>query len=138
MARSQRFWVFQSEYAPRPSLGELVERGWDWSRRNRNSSRSFARGCHAAVQRPRAACALKALPAETSILQVMSAELIAILAVGVALGGLLTSLRGISDRLGKVEERFGGVEQRVVRLEGLLEGSGLFCPVEAPESGAGD
>ena len=38
----------------------------------------------------------------------MSAELIATLAVGVALGGvLLTSLRGMSERLGKVEERLG-------------------------------
>lgn len=68
----------------------------------------------------------------------MSAELIAILAVGVALGGvLLTSLRGVSDRLGKVEERLGGVEQRVARLEGLFEGSGLFRHAEAPESVAG-
>ena len=55
----------------------------------------------------------------------MSAELIAILAVGVVLGGvLLTSLRGISDRLGRVEERLGRVEQRVARLEGLIEGAG--------------
>ncbi|MDE0109973.1 MAG: hypothetical protein OXJ37_03310 [Bryobacterales bacterium] len=69
----------------------------------------------------------------------MSAELIAILAGGMALGGvLLTSLRGISDRLGKVEERLGGVEQRVARLEGLFEGSGLFRPVGTPESAAGD
>lgn len=69
----------------------------------------------------------------------MSAELVAILAVGVALGGvLLTSLRGVSDRLGKVEDRLGGVEQRVARLEGLFEGSGLFRPAEAAESAAGD
>ena len=53
-----------------------------------------------------------------------SAELITILAAGVALGGvLLTALRGIADRLGKIEERLGGVEPRVARLEGLLEGA---------------
>ena len=69
----------------------------------------------------------------------MSAELIAILAVGVALGGvLLTSLRGISDRLGKVEERLGRVEQRVARLAGLIEGAGLFRPSEAPQPASGD
>ena len=69
----------------------------------------------------------------------MSAELIAILAVGVALGGvLLTSLRTISDRLGRVEERLGGVEQRVARLEGLIEGTGLFRATEAVEPSAGD
>ena len=68
----------------------------------------------------------------------MSAELIAILAMGVALGGgLLTSLRGISDRLGKVEERLGGVERRVARLQGLIEGTGLFRPAEALEPTAG-
>ena len=62
----------------------------------------------------------------------MSAELIAILAVGVALGGvLLTSLGAISDRLGKVEDRLGGVEQRVARLEGLIEG--LFRPSDVAE-----
>lgn len=69
----------------------------------------------------------------------MSAELIAILAVGVALGGvLLTSLRGIADRLGKVEERLGGIEQRVARLEGLIEGAGLFRPAEVPAPAVGD
>ena len=69
----------------------------------------------------------------------MSAELIAILAVGVALGGvLLTSLRGISVRLGKVEERLGRVEKSVARLEGLVEGAGLFPPAEAPESASGE
>ena len=69
----------------------------------------------------------------------MSAELIAILAVGGALGGvLLTSLRGISDRLGRVEERLGRVEQRVARLEGLIDGAGLFRPAEALEPASGD
>lgn len=69
----------------------------------------------------------------------MSAELIATLAVGVALGGvLLTSLRGMSERLGKVEERLGRVEQRVARLEGLIEGAGLFRPAEVAEPAAGD
>lgn len=77
-------------------------------------------------------------PAEASTLWIMSAELIAILTVGVALGGvLLTSLRGVSDRLGNVEERLGGVEQRVARLEGLFKGSALFRHAEAAESVAG-
>ena len=69
----------------------------------------------------------------------MSAELIAILAVGVALGGvLLTSLRGISDRLGLIEQCLGCVEPRVARLEGLIEGAGLFRPAEALAPAAGD
>lgn len=64
----------------------------------------------------------------------VSAELIAVLALGMALGGVLvTSMRGISDRPGKVEERFGRVEQRVARLEGLIEGAGLFRSAEVPD-----
>ena len=69
----------------------------------------------------------------------VGAELIAILAVGVALGGvMLTCLRGISVRLGKVEERLRRVEKRVARLEGLIVGAGLFRPAEAPEPASGD
>lgn len=75
----------------------------------------------------------------TATLRVVSAELVAILAVAVALGGvLLASLRGTSNRLGKVEERLGRVEQRVARPVGLIEGAVLFGPAEAPEPTAGD
>ena len=64
----------------------------------------------------------------------MSPELIAILAVGVALAGIVfTGLRGVRADLGrridKREERIAAVErgqaelrERLARLEGLLEG----------------
>jgi len=64
----------------------------------------------------------------------MSPELIAILAVGVALAGVvLTGLRGVRADLGrridKLEERVAAVErgqaelrERMAKLEGLLEG----------------
>ena len=43
----------------------------------------------------------------------MSEELIAILAAGVALGGvLLASLRGISDQVGRIEERWAASRSR--------------------------
>lgn len=132
-------WVFQSEYAPRLSPGEMagarlgletLKPKFEPEFRLRLPADAGDRGLHA----PSRPC-----PAETSMLWVMSAELIAILAVGVALGGVLvTSLRGISYRLGKVAERLGGVEQRVARLEGQFEGSGLFRPAAAAESAAGD
>ena len=64
----------------------------------------------------------------------MSPELIAILAVGVALAGIvLTGLRGVradfGRRMDKLEERIAAVErgqaelrERMAKLEGLLEG----------------
>ncbi len=57
----------------------------------------------------------------------MSPELIGTLSVGVALGGLVLALRSHTDRR---LEAFGSeprqVVERVVRLDGLIEGSGLF------------
>ena len=64
--------------------------------------------------------------------------LVAVLAVGVALGGLiLTGNRGLrqdmrqdmaalearlDDRIGKVESQFGELRERMAHLEGLLDG----------------
>ena len=73
----------------------------------------------------------------------MSAELIGILSVGAAQGGLVLALQSRTDKrldafgieLRTPGERVGGLEQRVARLEGLIEG--LFRPSEAAEP-AGD
>ena len=60
----------------------------------------------------------------------MSGEIIAILAVGVALAGLiLTSSRGLRQDMRRLDERIRGLEsqigelrERMAHLEGLLEG----------------
>ena len=58
--------------------------------------------------------------------QAMSAELIGILSVGVALGGLILWMGGwLRD-----------VDRRLARLEGMLEASGLFRPKQSGASGA--
>ncbi len=82
----------------------------------------------------------------------MSAELIGILSVGAALGGLVLALGGLMLTLqSRTDKRLDGFEgvlhglraelramgERVARLEGLIEGSGLFRPVESSEA-AGD
>ena len=93
----------------------------------------------------------------------MSAELIGILSVGVALGGLVLALQLRTDkRLDRFEKRMDRFEERmemfekrfveelagvrgelralgerVARLEGLIEGSGLFRRAELSEA-AGD
>ena len=100
----------------------------------------------------------------------MSAELIGILSVGVALGGLVLALQLRTDkRMDRFERRMGRFEvrmdrfeermemfekrfieelagvrgelralgERVARLEGLIEGSGLFRHAELSEA-AGD
>ena len=51
----------------------------------------------------------------------MSAELIGILSVGVALAGLVLRL---SAQIDAVEDRLASVEERLARIEGLLEGLG--------------
>ncbi len=55
----------------------------------------------------------------------MSAELIGILSVGVALGGLILWMGGWL--------RY--VDRRLARLEGMLEASGLFRPKQSGTSG---
>ena len=70
----------------------------------------------------------------------MSAELIGILAVGVALlvglGGLILTITGwLRGDIRALEQRVAGLEQRVARMEGLIER--VFRPSEAAEP-AGD
>ena len=80
----------------------------------------------------------------------MSAELIGILAVGatllVGLGGLVLALQARTDKrlesvggelrsdIRSLAERVAALERGQARLEGLIEGSGLFRPAEAPET----
>lgn len=68
----------------------------------------------------------------------MSAELIGILAVGatllVGLGGLVLALQARTDKgLDSLAERVAALERGQARLEGLIEGSGLFRPAASPE-----
>ena len=77
----------------------------------------------------------------------MSLELIGILAVGVALAGLVltvggmavatlralrdevrSELRELGTRVGTLDTRLGALAQRMARLQGLLEGAGLYRP----------
>jgi len=75
----------------------------------------------------------------------VSPELIGILSVGAALAGLVLALGGLmltlQSRTDKRLDGFDGelraVGRRVARLEGLIEGSGLFRIAE-PSSAAGD
>ena len=69
----------------------------------------------------------------------MSAELIGIIAVGAALVGVqVTVSLWIVSWLRTLDGRVSHVEQRMARLEGLIEGAGLFRPAEALEPSAGD
>lgn len=69
----------------------------------------------------------------------MSAELIGILAVGIALGGLQLTLWGvmrvdltaIRTDLRDLANRVGTLERRQAHLEGLIEGAGLFPAADA-------
>lgn len=72
----------------------------------------------------------------------MTAELIGILTVGVALAALILTSTGrlrseLGARIGALETRLRALEQRMARLEGLLEGAGLFRSAEALDP-AGD
>ncbi len=68
----------------------------------------------------------------------MSAELIGILSVGAALGGLVLVLQARTDkRLDVLESELRRLGERVARLEGLIEGSGLFRSPETSQA-AGD
>ena len=69
----------------------------------------------------------------------VSAELIGIIAVGAALVGVqVTVSLWIVSWLRALDGRVSHVEQRMARLEGLIEGAGLFRPAEALEPAAGD
>ncbi len=71
----------------------------------------------------------------------LSAELIGVLAVGVALAGLILTgqantdarLVALDGRLTAVEARMGALEQRQARLEGLIEGAALFSGKALPD-----
>ena len=69
----------------------------------------------------------------------ISAELIGILSVGVALGGLMLKMQGETRRdirqLGERVARIEGLIERVARIEGLIEGAALFRPADAPVTG---
>ena len=63
----------------------------------------------------------------------MSAELIAILAVGAALGvALWAAMRDLRSEVGRVAQGIGELRERMARLEGLFEGySGAKAPAPA-------
>ena len=64
----------------------------------------------------------------------MSAELVGIIAVGAALVGLqVTVALWIVSWLRAVDARVSHVEQSMARLEGLIEGAGLFRPAKVLE-----
>ena len=75
----------------------------------------------------------------------VTAELIGILTVGVAIAALILTSTGrlrseLGARIGALEVRFGALEirfdaleQRMARLEGLLEGAGLYRPAAVAE-----
>ena len=66
----------------------------------------------------------------------MSAELIGILSVGVALGGLLLALWSRTDkRLDTLENELRRQGERVARIKGLIEGAGLFRQADVPAHG---
>ena len=72
----------------------------------------------------------------------LSAELIAILAAGAALAGVILSgqsrtdsrieavevrMGALENRMGAFEVRMSGLEQRQARIEGLVQGAALFA-----------
>ena len=71
----------------------------------------------------------------------LSAELTGVLAVGVALVGLILTrqantdarLDALAGRLTALEVRMGALEQRQARLEGLIEGVVLFSGKAQPD-----
>ena len=66
----------------------------------------------------------------------MSAELIAVIAVGVALAGLmLTGVRSVRLELRDVRLDVADLRERMARLEGLFEGfTGRGRPVATPKN----
>ena len=62
-------------------------------------------------------------PARGGILATVSAELIAILAVGVAIAGLvLTGQRAVRQEVADLRREVGQLRERMAHLAGLLEG----------------
>ena len=52
------------------------------------------------------------------------------------LGGVLhTRLNGIEDQVGAIRNEVRGMDRRLARIEGLIEGAGLFRPADAPALG---
>ena len=73
----------------------------------------------------------------------MSPELIGILSVGAALlvglGGLILTTGGwLRGDLRALRGETQALGERVARLEGLIEGAGLFRPAAATEPATGD
>ena len=65
----------------------------------------------------------------------VSAELVSILAVGVALASLtLTGLHGVRTELHDVRTDVGDLRERMARLEGLFEGFIKKAPANDPGS----
>ena len=66
----------------------------------------------------------------------MSAELIGILSVGLALAVLLVGLhRNTDKRIDRLDDRVGNVEKRLEWLIGLLQGKGVIGePAESPNA----
>lgn len=72
----------------------------------------------------------------------MSAELIGILGVSalllVGLGGLILTIGGwLRGDIRSLRTELQALGERVARLEGLIEGSGLFRPAEPTETAGG-
>ena len=73
----------------------------------------------------------------------LSAELIGVLAVGLALAGVIVTgqantdarLVALDGRLTELEVRMEALERRQARLEGLIEGAALFSGKALPGEG---
>ena len=59
----------------------------------------------------------------------MSLEVLTIIGVGIALGGLIqTRLKGVDERLSRLEEAVADLRERMAKLEGFIEGLGTNLP----------
>lgn len=61
----------------------------------------------------------------------MSAELIAIIAAAIALGGIISGqIMGVRAGIARLDGRVRAVETELAYLRGLLQGGGLVLPVK--------
>ena len=61
----------------------------------------------------------------------MSAELIAIIAAAIALGGVISGqIMGVRSGVARLDGRIRAVETELAYLRGLLQGGGLVLPVK--------